>query len=871
MKKYGKHQSERNSRLKTHRIVLLGAALLLAVTLLAGSLEFRATQTLMQSTMQTLRQQCVSFNKLVTADCTKSLFRLSDSLLEVSRHIESDPSLAADDYLEACVDELRVSGIALLDENLELVASSYTRPYHGGTWEDSLPLVRFADIVQHPAKVFLDRIHGKNAAYDVCAVARRDKSGILIGFYIQPTGLLTDTENDLATLLNGLQLVRSGNFVIAKDGSILASSDLSIRGQSAADIEILTALASCPQREQLTLVACGGSFYLGGRSASSDNALYVYFPLLSAFSTTLTVSLAFAMLYVAFLLILISYRNHALSDSQRALRETNLHLQRTVNMLYSLENIYFTIFYVNLVKNSYKSVFLAPWLQATVPESGVYTQLKEMFVRNMVLDSYQAEIDEKMAPEYIRNALSREKLSDVRKSFYLDYQAMRGNTVTWCRVTVTVVDFDDSGKPLHVLAVLQDVNEEKAREAHYQAQIVEEAQEARRANIAKSEFLRRISHDIRTPINGIQGYISMANRFPNDLEKQAMYRKKATQALESLLELVNNVLDMSKLESREIQLEEKPFDLIKLLGEIESVIQPQAAERAIRYTESCELGEHDAAAHLIGSPMHLRQILLNLTSNAVKYGKPGGYIRLTCVMLSRQAGRVVFQFVCEDNGIGMREEFQSHMFEPFTQEAANARTSYQGTGLGLSIVKKLVDTMGGNITFTSKKDVGTTFRVTLPFQIDSEWSNGAAGAQTENAVSFDGINILLVEDNALNMEIAEFLLQEHGAAVTQAWNGREALDRFAASNPGHFDLILMDIMMPLMNGMEAARAIRALDRPDAKTVPIIAMSANAFSDDIQQSMDAGMNAHLPKPIDEATLLTTVTRFASGSRAANNAH
>ena len=229
---------------------------------------------------------------------------------------------------------------------------------------------------------------------------------------------------------------------------------------------------------------------------------------------------------------------------------------------------------------------------------------------------------------------------------------------------------------------------------------------------------------------------------------------------------------------------------------------------------------------------------------------------------------MVFQFVCEDDGIGMREEFQSHMFEPFTQEAANARTSYQGTGLGLSIVKRLVDTMGGNITFTSKKDVGTTFRVTLPFQIDSEWSNGAAGTQMENAVSFDGINILLVEDNALNMEIAEFLLQEHGAAVTQAWNGREALDRFAASNPGQFDLILMDIMMPLMNGMEAARAIRALDRPDAKTVPIIAMSANAFSDDIQQSMDAGMNAHLPKPIDEATLLTTVTRFASGSRAAN---
>ena len=371
----------------------------------------------------------------------------------------------------------------------------------------------------------------------------------------------------------------------------------------------------------------------------------------------------------------------------------------------------------------------------------------------------------------------------------------------------------------------------------------------------RGNLLRAVSHDLRTPINGIQGYINMATHYPDDLALQISCRDKAAIALHTLLDIVNNVLDMSKLESSAIDLEQRSFSLSATLQEVSAVIEPQAAEFGIRYEAPTEAPLSNV--RLIGSPNHLQRILCNLAGNAVKYGRSGGYVRLGSRVLSHSEGCVTVEFTCEDNGIGMSEEFQQHLFEPFAQEADDARTQYQGTGLGLSIVEKLVSAMHGTITFNSQKGVGTSFRVVLPFGIDRTAPTAPVPLPTAD---FTGIHILLAEDNDLNMEIAEFLLQEHGATVSRAWNGREALTLFDASAPGSFDLILMDIMMPVMDGLEAARAIRALPRPDAQTIPILAMSANAFSDDIRQSLAAGMNEHLSKPIEEGKLLTVIARL-----------
>ena len=385
------------------------------------------------------------------------------------------------------------------------------------------------------------------------------------------------------------------------------------------------------------------------------------------------------------------------------------------------------------------------------------------------------------------------------------------------------------------------------------------AEEAQRASLSKTDFLRRMSHDIRTPINGIRGIIGIANHYADDLQKQQECRNKVWKASGYLLSIVNSVPDMNRLESGAVLLANVPFDLYQLLAEANAVAEMQAMESGIHYIIDKEK-QHIEHPYLIGSPSHIKQVLLNLASNAVKYNKENGTVTVFCQEVTERNGAAIFRFVCSDTGIGMSEEFQKRVFEPFSQEdQVNARTHYDGFGLGLSIVKGLVGQMGGNIDFVSKEGVGTTFVVTLPFRI-AEAPEKAPEQVPIGSVDLHGTRILLAEDNDLNPEIAQFFLEQQGAGVTVAKNGKTATELFAASAPGEIDLILMDIMMPVMNGYAATEAIRNTDRPDAQTVPIIAMSANAFQDDIQKSLSVGMNDHLPKQLTTEKLLSTVAGF-----------
>lgn len=398
--------------------------------------------------------------------------------------------------------------------------------------------------------------------------------------------------------------------------------------------------------------------------------------------------------------------------------------------------------------------------------------------------------------------------------------------------------------------------EEKEREETYRKSLQEEARRADAANVAKTEFLQRMSHDIRTPINGIIGMLAVAKRYPDDLKKQDECREKISKASQLLLELINEVLDMGKLESGEVVLEEKSFHLQELLNEVLTVIEKLAQERGI------EVIKRDLSVthwNLIGSPGHLKRLLMNIMGNAVKYNKDHGKIILSLREDESEDGRAFYTFICEDTGIGMSEEYQKRIFEPFTREDESVKTLYNGTGLGMPIAKKLTETMGGSISFTSQKGKGTTFTITLPFLIDK--SAGRAQKTTEEAeTSIKGVRILLVEDNELNMEISEFIVAEKGAVVTKAWNGKEAVETFAKAPEGAFDVILMDVMMPVMDGCEAAKEIRALPREDAKTIPIIAMTANAFADDKIRTREAGMNEHLSKPLAPDLVVKTITKF-----------
>ena len=399
--------------------------------------------------------------------------------------------------------------------------------------------------------------------------------------------------------------------------------------------------------------------------------------------------------------------------------------------------------------------------------------------------------------------------------------------------------------------------QEQEKDEKYKAELLRAAKKAEAANEAKTEFLQRMSHDIRTPINGICGMINVADHYADNMEKQTECRAKIKKTSHLLLELINEVLDMSKLESDEVVLEEIPFNLNSISEEILGVIEHMAAEQNIRI-----IWEKKEVTHwnLIGSPVHVKRILMNILSNAVKYNKENGYVYIGCREIpSKQTAMTTLEFVCRDTGIGMAEAFQKRIFEPFAQEHAGSRTKFAGTGLGMPITKKLVEKMGGTISFESKEGTGTTFVIRIPFQIDADMKDRTE-TEEKTETSIQGLHVLLTEDNELNMEIAEFVLQNEGAVVTKAWNGQKAVDIFRKNRPGEFDVILMDIMMPVMNGYEAAKLIRSLDREDAKVIPIIAMTANAFTEDKMRAKEAGMDEHIAKPVDGKLLVKVINEL-----------
>jgi signal transduction histidine kinase/CheY-like chemotaxis protein len=385
-------------------------------------------------------------------------------------------------------------------------------------------------------------------------------------------------------------------------------------------------------------------------------------------------------------------------------------------------------------------------------------------------------------------------------------------------------------------------------------------QEAERANQAKTDFLLRMSHDIRTPLNGILGMVKVAECVGNDIEKRDDCRVKIKESAEILLELINEVLDMNKLESGKIILEHIPFDIKEISRTVFTIISKQAESRGIEIIEEdCQVPHYQ----LIGSPGHYKRIMTNILSNAIKYNKDNGKIYISCREVFYDGDKVKIEFKCRDTGLGISSEFLEHIFEPFEQEETSGRSEYGGTGLGMSITKNLTDSMGGSISVESEKGVGSTFSVIIPFDVDKNASEKTAienNIEPEN-ISIKGLKILLVEDNELNMEIAKFLLEENGAEIIQAGNGQEAVDAFSKTKPYELDVILMDLMMPIMNGYDASKTIRGLNRPDAKEIPIIAMTANAFVEDKIAAKEAGMNEHLSKPLDSKLVMKTIANLA----------
>ena len=385
-----------------------------------------------------------------------------------------------------------------------------------------------------------------------------------------------------------------------------------------------------------------------------------------------------------------------------------------------------------------------------------------------------------------------------------------------------------------------------------------EQQKADAANAAKTAFLTRMSHDIRTPLNGILGLIEIEELKDGDMQAARESRAKARVAANHLLSLINDILEMGKIEDRKLTLEHASFNLKELCDDTLVLCKLRASDNGITMQDNSL--PYATGPYMIGSPTHIRQIIINLLDNSIKYNKHGGSVTFSSKTKPLDDGRALFCFSVSDTGIGMAPEFLKHIYEPFAQEGDDARSKFQGTGMGMPIVKSLIELMGGTIEISSEVGVGSTFNVQIPLDIDK---NPQARADTVERVldcSLADMNVLLAEDNELNAEIAQALLESEGVVVTRAANGNEVVDLYLSHPAGSFDAILMDIMMPGMDGYEATRAIRLSEKVDAADIPIIALTANAFAEDAKAAHDAGMNAHLSKPIDFNKLKNILARI-----------
>lgn len=823
-------KNRRKLQLLSAIMIITGYLILYAVFQITSNSEKRNISQEADEVLEFLQSSCQKYDDYQLGNQVENLQNLQLKAENLCRYL-NDIVLSSNDQLAQFEEDQSLTGIWILDADLNTeYYADRDQVERSNLLEQILSEDNVANVQQYPQKSYAERIVLDDISYDYVIIAREDRDGVIICYEDVTADDEDMSEFSLNSLLSGDSFRNNAIIVITDGKQVLCSNAKEQVGrmmEKCPAVDIEDGEASDSDHGMFQMTSNGDNWY-GKHDIYREYYLYVFYKDSDVFSNRQSVVVTTLALYIFGCL--------SLTILAQYIRRTKM---KRKEKEYHLINVIASIYSANLAlypeENIWKPIVMSKRLEKVISHITQADRMLDTFNREQVAPAYQEAFG-----EFLKLKDLEERLGDRRFIGYT-FEDVEG---LWYQALLIPQKFEQDDHKQIVMLVIRDVSEQKRKEMTYQEDLRVTAEEAERANAVKTDFLKRMSHDMRTPINGIRGLANVGKNHIHDVDKIEECLDEIMRSSDMLVDLVNNVLNMSKLESGGIQLTEEAFDLQEMLDDVERFGNVQAERKQISLQINSAEVEH---YHLIGSPLHIRQIFQNIIENAVKFNMDSGSVNVVCREFVSDENTVELEMVCADTGIGMSEEFQKHVFEAFTQEDTSARTTYSGIGLGLAITKKLVNCMNGEVSFESERGIGTVFTVKLPVQIDRAYYQ--LSEKKDPLQVMKGLQILLVEDNELNMEITEYMMTEQGAVVTEAWNGKEAADIYESCESGTFDVILMDIMMPVMNGLEAARCIRASEKEDAQSIPIIALSANAFDDDIAQSLAAGMNMHLAKPLE----------------------
>ena len=790
-------------------------------------------------------KSCINRYEIYNAnDRVKSLVRLLDKSEELSRVLDAEHDFTAQD-MDNYAKQQRLTGVLVLDEKLN-VSIQTTQDYDAmSLWKKLIDSKYVRDILESPSKTYMTRLRNEGNIYDFAAVARQDAPGILIAYAKKEEVNEKNGDLTMETVFADFPFKMDGSVVISDGTKVVSTNESKLLGMSVKECDELYQNTFHESKDHIVRLDAAGRSWYGKKEKIRDYDIYVFFPGMQVFMTRNVVGLSYILIAIVIFTLFRTVRIHM--EQESIMRE-----QKRLQIINALGHAYSFILLIDIKKNTLEVVKSADVAGPNYIKENLTNELKKEDIDSMIAPSFQKSYLEFTDMDTMESRLKEhDSLSCVS-------QTIEG---TWIRSMIVPQKYDEKGNLSTVLLAISDVTDEKEHELEQDRILRNALSSAEHANRAKTAFLNNMSHDIRTPMNAIIGFTSLAAEHLDDREIIRDYLEKISTSGKHLLSLINDVLDMSRIESGSVKIEKANVHLPDVLEDLKTIILESVHAKQQKLLIKMQDVVHE---DIITDKLRLTQVLLNIISNAVKFTPVGGTIHILVEeKASQKAGYAVYSFCIKDNGIGMSKEFQEHVFDSFARERTVTESGITGTGLGMAITKNIVDLMGGTIHLTSKQGEGSEFIVTLECEIANKTvqnKQSSCPKAEKKHLDYSGKKVLLVEDNELNREIATEILKSLGMKVDCAADGMEAVEIMSSEAGNQYDMIFMDIQMPKMDGYTATREIRTLKDMEKANVPIIAMTANAFDEDRKKAIKAGMNGHIAKPIDVDVILQNLDRI-----------